>query len=388
MKYNNVGKKCSKLHKKNNDKINKIDSAEFKNLSSKIKNEKKYDICRKNIILIGVVFTLLSSIAAILVNYFNKHNNTILSAVTTILMSLIPVGIVSIAYGYFNSLEFTRERIKEVLFEDEGYINLSEKIKMKIKNNIEKDLLMDEIDSANSLLTIVQQEIHPLINKCYFSEHIITVDCVREDSQIVKHIEETIIIMKPKLSLPIPKQEIKLQDIFGIKSFGQDSNECKNKGDSINTDHCDQCNKKCVDLEKLIIDGRSFKIGEDYERVLTPTGDFEDIPDFNKRFSYEFLKPLAVDDCPVEIRLNYTTRVDETDKVFVHKIKIPTKNYTMHFNYEKDKMKITPVGFGFMTDMGNSFKRIVKGKYINGIKVRLKDWALPGNGVFVAIELL
>lgn len=353
----------------------------------KNKNKSKKGLLAKiashNICFVGIIVALVSVIGVILLDSAENRANKVLNVIINIFYSGIPLGVISIIYGYFDSLNYATKKITEALFENEGFLNLSDDIKNNIKNSIEKDLLLDELDTKDSLLCVVQNEIAPLIKKYYYKEQVVDIDCLIENDLIIKNIEERYVIEKPKLKRVCENIPLKLEDIFGVRSFGQDKTECSDN-------KCMECKEKCLELKQVIINGNLLKENEDYQQCLPESLvriGYEQIPKYDKTFSYRFMKGYNLENEPLTLKLIYTTRVSINDTVYVQKLRKPVKDFTLHFNYDNSKMDVTSAGFGFMDNMSNAKDRIINGFYKNGIKIRLANWALPGNGIFIAMEL-
>lgn len=75
---------------------------------------------------------------------------------------------------------------------------------------------------------------------------------------------------------------------------------------------------------------------------------------------------------------------DTNDTLFVHKSKFATRNLTLHVDYNPDEMDVTPAGFCFM-DKDMIGNRMKIDYFPRSLKIRFKNWILPGNGVMFNI---
>ena len=96
-------------------------------------------------------------------------------------------------------------------------------------------------------------------------------------------------------------------------------------------------------------------------------------------------RKIIFKDKPVRLHLQFVSRVPISDPVYIFKCKRATRNFTIHFDYDPEELKVTPIGFGFMDKaMWNENMKI--SKFPRSIKIRFKNWLLPGNGVVFVIE--
>ena len=127
-----------------------------------------------------------------------------------------------------------------------------------------------------------------------------------------------------------------------------------------------------------------------YDNVFQPYGDRDYI---NKFIIGADLNEVVFSATPAQsknekdvmlIDFKSKRETDTNDTLFVHKSKFATRNLTLHVDYNPDEMDVTPAGFCFM-DKDMIGNRMKIDYFPRSLKIRFKNWILPGNGVMFNI---
>lgn len=335
------------------------------------------------VFLVGLVITILSILFVVLLNtvWINSENNVVWRVFNSIFIASIPVGIISIVFGFFDRLSYAKHELSQVLYENEGYLLYDIDTQRDIKNKIEQNLYFKDVNDPNSLYSIVQKEIISIVHNTYIDEYIINVDCKIVNNMIEKKVHERIIYMNPNLKEK-KKKKILLSEVLSTRVFQQDNEEICD--DHTSTEKCNSCSFCCLRDVQLWINGVSHLVSVNVE---TDSRNDTQLPQYSTKFilTAQDKDSITIFEEPVVVDIKYVTKVPLSDNIYVHKIKRATRNYTMHFNFDPMQLDIIPVGYGFM-DGDKVGKRVLIEHYETSKKIRFKDWILPGDGVFLTIN--
>lgn len=348
-------------------------------------NEKHLKLSKIIVFFVGIITTLVAVIGiTFLYTVFNDNKNNVFWQVfNSVFMACLPIGMTSIIYAFFDRLSYAREQIAKVLFEEEGFLNLSEKKQIYIKDTIEQNLCYKDRKDPNNIYTVVQNELRNIIDDIYIEEAVIQVDCSFKNQRIYKQIKETYTYQVPNLankkSYNKPISDLLPQPAFYNpmctncqKSNCNECEECPIKVLSLSIDNVPQENvsighKTLLDDPKYL---NKFIIGETLENIIFSA---------SQERSNKVKNKVVIDFLSQRI-----TNLDDT--LFVHKSKFATRNFTLHVDYNPNEMSITPAGFCFM-DKDMIGKRMKIEHFPRSLKIRFQNWILPGNGVMFNIVM-
>lgn len=300
----------------------------------------------------------------------NKAYSNIVSTISNILSSIISIiiglGVGSYVLDFFGYVQYTKDRIKEIMLE-RTYINtLADKEKKKLISDIEKSLYFrDGTIPDNSLYTNIKQQIIPLLESNYILKYKIHIDCyINEDeNRITKHINKTMEIVShtdgKKYNWPFTVQLKKFDGIDNVSAYTIE---------------------KCIFNDKDVTEDIKGIIKEKEVDSLENPNDENiqmDIP-------YNFTLEKGTNN----LEIISQSLVPLADNTFSHSVSIPCKEYEMDFDVHNDNYDV--IGFGFALDTGNGAKAyhpvVVKKKFDKSYRITFDDWLLPGEGCVFVIK--
>lgn len=330
------------------------------------------------VFLVGISITLLAILAIVLLYtvFKNEQQGVLWQIFNSMAMAGLPIGIISIIFAFFDRLSYAREQIAKVIFDEEGYLHFNEKKLREIKNNIERNLCLQSSDPHN-LYSTVQNSLDNIIKNIYVNELIIHIDCKIENDMIKKNVDEMFEFALPKL---INQEIIKttLSDLIPKHMLQSNKSQCLLEDEQ----KCDLCNNTCIYDFQLSVNDRPIEMKLKEEKL-------ESANYIDYKYQYGYVCAHVEDDTinisndPSKMHLKFKSRVPLSDPIYMFKCKMATRNLTIHFDYNPDELTILPVGFGFMDRKIQDNMQI--SHFPRSIKIRFKDWLLPGNGVVFVI---
>lgn len=320
-------------------------------------------------IAVGVCLLILSFFIGYILNTKNDMSGevvAILTSISTTLSSIVSIviglGIGTLVLDFFGYINYTRDRIKEVMLDKKYIKTLSDAEKEKLISDAESSLYFEDGNVVdNSLYENIKQQITPLIQKDYMKQYTVHVDCHIDEKKkcIEKTIKKTmeIICHKDGTSYQLPFSNY-LTKIDGVD--GKDLYKIV---------RC-TCNKTDVTTE---LKDKIQEIEPDNQQNK------EDIK-FTLNHAFTLNKGLNI------ITIETKTMVPSHDNTYSHIISEPCQKYDVSFCWDNNDYEV--VGFAFAIDTENSkneLKQVVfKNKYKMSYDISVKDWTLPGEGcVFV-----
>lgn len=343
------------------------------------RNKKKKASYAVNITgVIATTFSIL--ILCVLYLLFDENNRGVIWQIfNSIALGSLPLGIISIIFSYFDKMSYVREHVANAIFDSKGYLYFNEEQQRKIKNEIERNLCLKD-DDPHNLYSTVQNSLDEITQDVYINELILHIDC-----KLINHCFEKIVDETFEYILPSTRKEsirsIELSELIPSHLL---QNPKLQKCDDIER-KCQECtNKSCIRDYKLSVDNKDIDM-----QLVEKEPQFLSIEDYKQEYRYECKnkkdRKIIFKDKPVRLHLQFVSRVPISDPVYIFKCKRATRNFTIHFDYDPEELKVTPIGFGFMDKaMWNENMKI--SKFPRSIKIRFKNWLLPGNGVVFVIE--
>ena len=270
----------------------------------------------------------------------------------------IALGLGTIVLDFFEFIEYVKERLIDILIDNEYISDLSVDKQVKLKNRLEKHIYSYADLEEDGLLKFVQDEIHPLIKDYYYKEYITHVVCKLVDGKINKKIKRRIVIAKKC------HEEINIS----VSTFFQ----------SILKGTPDEARANIV-LQSVIIDGVKMRVDvdDDLEYKLHHTIN-EGISLYRNSFSLHG-NPITLKEEDVVIEIEIDTTVDLDDYLYIQRVQKPCRNFTIHFHFNNTEFMVNCDAFGFMTSSVSD--RMIQTDLDNCVVVRFTNWILPGDGV-------
>lgn len=268
---------------------------------------------------------------------------------------LLVVGIGTLFLEYFGFVKYTRERIRDVLIDDDYLDILTPAKKTELHAKLQKDLYYSDLPEteSDSLYNVVMTEVAPLIRDYYYKEYIMSVDCdITDDGLYIKKK----IFKRTKVSQLKPEP----------RSLGVilTSYLCKIEG---------RKDEEVFKVKSLKFNGKDAKIRLIYEGIKDGT--------YNKKVLVNCDHLKFEDQATIEIE--YETLVPIDDCFFTNRVNKSCLHYCIHFNFDPHKIRVAGRGFGFM-EYGVKERMTIR-KDMNGIVIRYINWILPGDGTCFTI---
>lgn len=353
----------------------------YNNLSD-IRETSRQTLEKLVIFLVGVLVTVIS-ISVVIGLQFADNNfkqTTVWQILVDVFVSGIPIGLISVLFSFFDKLSYAKHQVSAALYENEGYLLYDEKTQIEIKNRIEQNLHLTDIHDSESLYSVVQSEISDIVQDTYINEYNTTIDCDIEDGMFVKKFHEYIVYKNPNLK----KKEVKkiyTEEMLSTRVFKHVQNNCDEN--FMSGKHCANCGSSCLRDVELWIDGKKKNVK--VKRFVEKNNNTL-LPQYSTVYRFSMAeKYIDVGENPVTVEIKFNTRVPIEDNIYVHKVKRATRNYTLDFRFNSNKMDIIPVSFGFM-DENNIGNRVFIAHSDMGKQIRFRNWVLPGDGVIIVIN--
>jgi hypothetical protein len=267
---------------------------------------------------------------------------------------------------FFGFVDYIRKNLREVILEDVYLETLSTERKKQLRSKLQRMILYPNIQNieADSLFNVVEQEITPLLTDYYIDEYIITVDCTIENDLIIKKIYKKMVFAhidvnyQKVIDIPLVNMQIKkpaqierIEDVFSLEKF-------------VFNDHDYKAN---VTIDYQALDDNA------YDTQITSS------------YSNDIKEVFKLTNGVAKLEIDILTKVGLDDLNFIPRVHKPCKNYTIHFNYDREKCSVTAENFGLM-DFNKNAERMEYRINGNSIVIRFKNWILPGNGVIFTIS--
>lgn len=296
---------------------------------------------------------------------------TILNAVTTILNIVISmvvgIGVSTIVLDFFSYVQYTRERLKEIIIDKTFIKKLSDEEKKNVIYKAEESLYFkDGKLLPNSLYADVKKKITPLLESCYFREFDVTISCdVDEKNGVIR--KEILKIM----NIISNENDVEFKIPFSVYLRRPDCEEEEKAYEIIS----------CLFRTKDVT--ASFK--EAQEKIQIKSGERVSNNDDTK-FSTNYGFKLKKGENLLELRTK--TIVPISDNVYNHYFTLPCMKYTATFNINTDKYSVS--GYGFALEDGaaseDNKKNVSYARIGRSLTIRIDEWALPGEGSMFIIN--
>lgn len=322
-------------------------------------------------ILLGCILLLLSFLADI---YFSSVDlkgikRTILDAalniINIVISMVIGIGVSTIVLDFFSYVQYTRDRLKEIIVDKTFIKKLSDDEKRSIIFKAEESLYFkDGKILPNSLYADVKKKVIPLLDACYFSDFVMNISCDIDEKggyvhkEILKHM--TIISNEDGAEFKLP---------FSVYLRKTDGEDVEHAYDVVS------CFFQYEDITQ------SFLERQVEPEVKAAEHDNQDNICYKEDYTFLLKKGENI------IELRTRTTVPITDNVYMHTISLPCMNYSTTFSMNTEGYTVAGYGFALEDYSPNTKKKNVNYSRVgNSLTIRIDEWALPGEGSMFIID--
>lgn len=318
-------------------------------------------------IFVGIICMLISLYINI---YFEIHSvgeigskivDSILSVLNTIISMVIGIGVSTIVLDFFSYVQYTRERLKEIIIDKSFIKKLSDDEKKSIIFSAEESLYFkDGKILPNSLYADVKKKITPLLNSCYFSEFCIIISCEVDEAE--GHIKKEIL---KSMKIISNEDDVEFRLPFAMYIREVDCEEAEQPYQVIS----------CIFQEEDITD--KFKASQKEDK--SKKTDNEKASDDNVRYKQNY--PFRLKKGENKIDLKVKTIVPTNDKVYIHTVTLPCMQYKAIYTVNSEGYWIDGYGFALENKSESHKKNVSYSRIGNSLTIDIDEWALPGEGV-------
>ncbi len=324
-------------------------------------------------ILIGCILLLISFIVDV---YFStielkeiqgsilKASLSILNIVTSM---VVGIGVSTIVLDFFSYVQYTRDRLKEIIVDKSFIKKLSDEEKRNIIFKTEESLYFkDGRILPNSLYADVKKKITPLLDSCYFSEFLMTISCDIDEKNGVIRKE----ILK-NMKIISNENDSEFTVPFSVSLRQPDCEEVEQAYEIVS------CIFRLEDVtDDFIAAQEEIKIKEG-ERISS-----SDDTRFKTNYSFKLKKGENI------LELRTKTVVPINDNVYSHYFTLPCMRYSATFNINNDNYSISGYGFALEDKRGSEDGKnnVNYSRVGNSLTIRINEWALPGEGSMFIID--
>lgn len=288
------------------------------------------------------------------------------SIINIVISMVVGIGVSTVVLDFFSYVQYTRERLKEIIIDKSFIKKMSDEEKKNIIFKAEESLYFkDGKLLPNSLYADVKKKITPLLDSCYYGEFDVTISCdvdvangvIRKE--ILKNM--TIISNESDATFKIPFSVSLQQANGGEIEKSYEVMSCIFGGNDVTS--------KFVEAQK--------EKGKEEERAA---GKEEIEYTFSENYSFKLKKGANT------LQLRTKTVVPISDNVYSHYFTLPCMKYTTTFNINTEGYAVS--GYGFALEDGvaseDGRKNVSYSRIGKSLKIRIDEWALPGEGsVFI-----
>lgn len=306
------------------------------------------------VVLIGVFLVIDFSFVQNSDSVYKPLFSSLLNVISMITSMIVGIGVSTLCLDFFSYVQYTRERLKEIVVEKDFIETLSDDEKKELVDKVEKSLyFQSEKEPSRSLYENIKARVIPLLEEPYLERYIIHIDCyIDEEKGIIKkkfHREMIICSLEDNYSYQLPFS-MYMKRIEGI----EDENLYK-----IN---------ECLFQKKTYTEETKFNICNH--------GIHKDSVQFYSTYEFNLRKGNNI------IEMQYETIVPISDLEYCHYVSMACKTYSASFSIHSDERYMVN-GHGFvLDDIANrdGVDVVKKVKQDNTVFLTMGDWIMPGEG--------
>lgn len=293
--------------------------------------------------------------------------DAITSIINIVISMVVGIGVSTIVLDFFSYIQYTRERLKEIIIDKSFIKKLSDDEKKNVIFKAEESLYFkDGKLLPNSLYADVKKKITPLLESCYYGEFDVTISCdVDKEKRVIrKEILKNITIISNEndavFKIPF--------SVFLQKPNGEEVRESY---------EVMSCVFRGEDVTSSFKDAQEEKQIQELERASS-----KDDTQFSFSENYSF--KLKKGENTLQLRTKTTVPIE--DNVYSHYFTLPCMRYTTTFNINTEGYSVSGCGFALEDGAASedNKKNVSYSRIGNSLKIRIDEWALPGEGsVFI-----
>lgn len=299
--------------------------------------------------------------------------NALWSGAYTLLMNVAAAGVTigagTVLYAHFDFVQYVKSVLCKVILEYHFVDRLNDREKEKLMRRLQKYLIYHDTESSNdTLYDFVNEEVRTLTQGPYYEKMSAHVYCKLENGKLVKHI--------------VRQMTINCQQQTDFQFDLEKLTRCYFYGDA------DKAKENTpFEMNKLTINGEpmSGKIECTCEATKDDRG-YGCVIGYRFKQGVEGVRPDK--DHILKIVMEYTTKVDKSDKTLCFRTYFPCKALKATFVHERS-LNVNPDVFCFKdrkTDGSLDRERVQILQLENCITIDFQGWLLPGDGIIYYIE--
>lgn len=299
--------------------------------------------------------------------------NSFWNGAYTLLMNVAAAGVTigagTVLYAHFDFVQYVKSVLCKVILEYHFVDRLNDQEKEKLMRRLQKHLIYHDTVSGNdTLYDFVNEEVRTLTQGPYYEKMSANVNCKLENGKLVKHI--------------VRQMTINCQQQTDFQFDLEKLIRCYFYGDA-----ADARENKPFEMHDLIINGESMI--DKIECICKAT---KDDRGYGCVIGYRFKQGVGDvrpnKDHILKIVMDYTTKVDKSDKTLCFRTYFPCKTLKATFVHEQS-LNVNPDVFCFKdrkTDGSLDRERVQILQLENCITIDFQGWLLPGDGIIYYIE--
>lgn len=371
-------KKLEKFIKKYNRTKSACDEFGEKILEQKTEewkvNKSRENAIKSKAIIAILIGCFLLSISFFMDIYFSTIDlpevtksiwNALLNILNIITSMVVGIGVSTIVLDFFSYVQYTRDRLKEIIIDKSFIKKLSEEEKKNIIFKAEESLYFkDGKILPNSLYADVKKKITPLLDTYYFSEFDMTISCdVDEDKGVIR--KEILKSMK----IISNKNDEEYEIPFSVCLRQPDCEEVEEAYEIIS----------CIFQSKDIT--ADFKEAQEKTKIKVRESDKDDT-----QISAKYLFKLKKGENRIEMRTK--TVVPISDNTYSHYFTIPCMKCSTTFIMNTENYSVDGYGFALedKRDSEDGKNNVNYHRVGGSLTISIDEWALPGEGSMFIIN--
>lgn len=323
------------------------------------------------LIVFCVCIFLRNSVEANSSNNDNSLKIQLLDIAANVIIVIISVLLTTIISTYVIDIKSKNNLYSELLANDvfaspEFYNALTSDNKIKMLNNLEKNIYFDGHKIKEDMYVSIRKKINTLNNKdCYLEKCNIVVNCEKYKIGNNELIKKTII---KTLYIKSFKDKIILNNF----KFLSNSHAKINKLSNINIEH-------------IKIDDNKISSNDYSSNIINVTSTLDNKCGYTEHIEYRYNNDIIISNqSATKIEIKYITLSPITDKVYAFRLQYPCKDFSFLFSTSNDfNCNLNSFAFGFIDNGDNSLK---VDDVSNIIHVSFNDWIFPLDGISVFLN--
>ncbi len=306
------------------------------------------------IVLIGTFLVIDFSFVQSSDSVYQPFFSSLLNVISMITSMIVGIGVSTLCLDFFSYVQYTRERLKEIVVEKDFIETLADDEKKELVDKLEKSLYFrSEKELSRSLYENIKARIIPLLEEPYLERYTIHIDCyIDEEEGTIKkkfHREMIICSLEDNYSYKLPFS-MYMKRINGVED------------------------KDLYKINECLF--RKQVYTEEMKCEVCDHGLHKGSVQFYSTYEFNLRKGNNI------IEMQYETIVPISDLEYCHYVSMACKNYSASFSiHNDDKYRVNGHGF-VLDDISNrdGIDVVKKVKQDNTVFLTMGDWVMPGEG--------